>query len=229
MKRCVFLLISLFLSGVMTIAQDFYTIQIRSLSRETPLTMEELQVGMWQHKVEGQTKCFLGRYDTYEEAKKALDPLKESRYPKAFVVSSDKIFSSGNMNKEANPSTASKAEDRPEVKKDNAKPKEIKPTEKKPVEIEPAKEKPKEKTPAVSGNEIFSVQIAAYRYPLYTKDFDLEEKVMEFYCSDNIYRYAVGKFENKDDAYKLLEKIRKSGYPDAFVIDYKKYEVYRIE
>ncbi len=208
MKRGTFL-IMLILGAVSLFAQDFYTIQIRSLSRETPLTMEELQTGMWQHKVEGKTKCFFGRFGSYDEAKKALDSIKKDKYPGAFVISSDKIFKTSGVTTGAVKSTPKKEKTEAVTQKES-----------KPVA---------QMSTTVDNIEIYSIQVAAYRYPLYTKDFGLEEKVMEFYCSDNLYRYLVGKYDDKDDAYKELEKIRKSGYPDAFLVDYKKYEVYRIE
>lgn len=203
MKRSAFLL-GMLLSVVVAIAQDFYTIQVRSLSRETPLTMEELQAGMWQHKVGGQTKCFMGRFDTYDEAKAALIPLKVGKYSGAFVVSSDKIFGATST-------------------EDVTPPAPVTDTVKQEVASTPA---PK---PVSTKIKTYTIQIAAYRYPLYTKEFNLEDEVMEFYCSDNIYRYTVGKTENEAQARELLKKVRESGYPDAFLIDYKKYEVYRIE
>lgn len=205
MKLSAFLL-GMLLSMAVVIAQDFYTIQVRSLSHETPLTMEELQAGMWQHKVGGQTKCFMGRFDTYDEAKAALIPLKVGKYSGAFVLSSDKIFGTSTTGEVAPSATVSEAETPQDL------------STKKPVSSAPAL---KIKT--------FTIQIAAYRYPLYTKEFNLEVEVMEFYCSDNIYRYTVGTFEDEAKARELLAKVRESGYPDAFLIDYKKYEVYRIE
>lgn len=200
MKRSVIIL-GMILSMAAAVAQDFYTIQVRSLSRETPLTMEELQAGMWQHKVGGQTKCFMGRYDTYSLAKSALVELAD-KYTGAFVVSSEKIFDS---NVPDNASATVQPKKAPA-----------------PAKAEPTKS-------VSTTNKIYTVQIAAYRYPLYTKEFNLEEDVMEFYCSDNIYRYTVGKMNNEAAARELLKKIKGSGYPDAFLIDYMKYEVYRIE
>lgn len=206
MKRVITLL-GLILSISVGIAQEFYTVQVRSLSSETPLSIEELQVGMWQHKVDGQTKCFLGKFETYAEAKQALEPLQVGKYKGAFITTSDKIFKEGEVatvpaipevNKETVDSLVTKME--------------------------------KKSTPATKSSiKVYSIQIAAYRYPLYTKDFKLEDEVMEFYCADNIYRYAVGRFENADEARKVKKKIKESGYPDAFLIDYKKYESYRIE
>lgn len=206
MKRGI-LLLGLMLSVALAIGQDFYTIQVRSLSRETPLSMEELQAGMWQHKVGSQTKCFMGRFETYEDAKTALVPLKKvGKYVGAFVVSSDKIFSAGEeTNDEAPISATSKVED---VKVSQLPP--SSPVNNKTIKV-------------------YTIQIAAYRYPLYTKEFNVEQEVMEFYCSDNIYRYTVGKITDESEARKVLKKIKESGYPDAFLIDYKKYEVYRIE
>lgn len=206
MKR-VIILLGLIFSVSVGIAQEFYTVQVRSLSRDIPLAMEELQAGMWQYKVDGQTKCFLGKFDTYEEAKAALEPLKVGKYAGAFVLSSDQIFAPGEV---AEIPSIPKVT---EAKVDSL----VKNAEKKTT---PAKK---------TGIKLYSIQIAAYRYPLYTKDFKLEEEVMEFYCSDNIYRYAVGRFADAEEARKLKKKIRESGYPDAFLIDYEKYESYRIE
>lgn len=209
MKRSVMLL-GMVLSMLLVVAQDFYTIQVRSLSHETPLTMEELEIGMWQHKVNGQTKCFLGRYETYNEAKAALIPLKEGQYAGAFVVSSDKIFGVS-----APVEVITKAKAEVVVKKPDV------PVAATVVNATPPVKKVKIK--------VYTVQIAAYRFPLYTKEFTLEEEVMEYYCSDNMYRYSVGKFEDEAAARALLKKIRESGYPDAFLVDYQKYEEFRIE
>lgn len=205
MRRVIILLV-LMVSVSVGIAQEFYTVQVRSLSHDIPLAMEELQAGMWQYKVDGQTKCFLGKFETYEEAKAALEPLKVGKYSGAFVISSDKIFAPGEVVEL--PSI-------PEVKEDK---------------LESLAKNVEKKTAAKkTGIKVYSVQIAAYRYPLYTKDFKLEDEVMEFYCSDNIYRYTIGRFTDAEEARKLKKKIRESGYPDAFLIDYEKYESYRIE
>lgn len=177
--------------------QDFYTIQVRSMSTEVPLTKAEIEAGIWQQKVGVLTKYFLGKYDTYEEAKLTLEPLRMTEYKGAFIVSSQKL------NGYQSPQ---------------------------PVMAEPVTEsKPVVKSQTSSSSKIYTVQIAAYRYPLYGKDFNLTDPVMEFYCSDNIYRYTVGKVSDEQQARILLRKIKKSGFPDAFLIDYKKYEVYRIE
>lgn len=206
MKRGI-ILFGMILTMMLTAAQDFYTVQVRSLSSETPLTMDELDAGMWQHKVNGLTKCFMGRFDTYDQAKAAVQPIK-SQYPGAFVVSSDKIFNSAAV---------------------VAKPIEpAKPTEPE-APAQPVVEKAPVQTKVDNSIEVLTIQVAAYRYPLYTKEFTLEGKVMEFYCSDNMYRYTVGRFDSREQAELELEKVRKSGYPDAFLVDYKKYEVYRLE
>ncbi len=198
--RKIVLLLFVTLATLTVAGQDFYTVQVRSLSSETPLTIEELEMGMWQHKVDGLTKCFMGRFDTYEEAKAAMEPIKLSKYSAAFVVSSDKIFNTSKTVSNTSPAVVQLAEpDTTPVSKNT------------------------------NDEEIYTIQIAAYRYPLYTKEFNLTDDVMEFYCSDNIYRYSVGKYVNEAEARTKLKQIKESGYPDAFLIDYSKYEVYRIE
>ena len=202
MKRIV-ILIGLLLMMSLAWGQDFYTIQVRSLSHEAPLTMDELQMGMWQAKVDGQMKCFMGRYAKYDEAKAALVSIKNKNYKDVFVVSSDKIFGVGEDSDAAN------TEDLMSMLEED--------------DSHNFANQYKE------GEQLFTIQIAAYRYPLYMTEFNLEEEVYEFFCNDNIYRYTVGKFYKESDARKRLSQIKESGFPDAFLVDYNKYASYRLE
>lgn len=191
------LLVGMIVFSFAIFGQSFYTIQVRSLSREVALTEDEVAAGMWQLKQGSLIKCFFGKYDTYEEAKTALSPLKLSQFKDAFVVSSDRLVGLDDSSI--------------------------------PLVVNANAQKVIPKSQPISKVQSYTVQVAAYRFPLYAKDFNLQDEIMEFYCNDNIYRYTVGKFESQEEAREYLKKIKESGYPDAFLIDYSKYEVYRIE
>jgi len=74
----------------------------------------------------------------------------------------------------------------------------------------------------------YTVQLAAYRFPVYVTDFEGFDKVSEYYMKDRIYRYCVGSFDGSV-ANVELEKIKKMGFPDAFLVPQEKYEPFRIE
>ena len=77
-------------------------------------------------------------------------------------------------------------------------------------------------------NSIYTIQLAAYRYPVYVSEFEEFENVMEFYPEDRIYRYTVGEFPG-DLAMAELSRIRGLGYPQAHLVPIEKYRPYQIE
>ncbi|WP_010418928.1 SPOR domain-containing protein [Anaerophaga thermohalophila] len=77
-------------------------------------------------------------------------------------------------------------------------------------------------------NTDYTVQIAAFRYPVYTSEFEEFDDVMEFYLDDRIYRYTVGRYSGAE-AKRALERIKSMGYPQAHLVPYEKYKPYRIE
>jgi hypothetical protein len=77
-------------------------------------------------------------------------------------------------------------------------------------------------------NATYTVQIAAFRYPVYTSEFEEFDDVMEFYLDDKIYRYTVGRYSGAE-AKRALERIKSMGYPQAHLVPYEKYKPYRIE
>jgi hypothetical protein len=74
----------------------------------------------------------------------------------------------------------------------------------------------------------YTVQLAAYRFPVYVSEFEGFDDVFEYYMKDRIYRYCVGSFDGSV-ANVELEKIKNMGYPDAFLVPQEKYEPFRIE
>ncbi len=80
----------------------------------------------------------------------------------------------------------------------------------------------------VDENTDYTVQIAAFRYPVYTSEFEEFDDVMEFYPDDRIYRYTVGRYSG-EEAERALERIKSMGYPQAHLVPLEKYKPYRIE
>ena len=86
-----------------------------------------------------------------------------------------------------------------------------------------------------SSNEIgplagveYTVQLAAYRFPVYVNEFEEFDNVAEYYMKDRIYRYCVGSFDGSI-ANQELAKIKKMGYPNAFLVPLNKYRPFKIE
>ncbi len=74
----------------------------------------------------------------------------------------------------------------------------------------------------------YTVQIAAYRFPVYLTHFEQVDNVKEYYMKDKIYRYCVGVFDGKS-ALKELEKIQQKGYKDAYLVELNEYAPFLIE
>ena len=74
----------------------------------------------------------------------------------------------------------------------------------------------------------YTVQLAAYRFPVYVNEFEEFDNVREYYMKDRIYRYCVGSYDGSI-AIQELTKIRKMGYPNAFLVPLEKYRPFRIE
>ncbi|TLX78476.1 SPOR domain-containing protein [Labilibacter sediminis] len=77
-------------------------------------------------------------------------------------------------------------------------------------------------------NKTYTIQLSAYRFPVYLNHFEGIENVMEFYLEDRIYRYTVGKYKY-EDAKKPLAEIKAQGYKDAYIAELDAYLPYQIE
>ncbi|MFW6042917.1 MAG: SPOR domain-containing protein [Marinilabiliaceae bacterium] len=88
----------------------------------------------------------------------------------------------------------------------------------------------KSKDTEIDPDKTYTVQIAAYRYPVYKdhfEEFDVDE-VLEFYPDDKVYRYTVGEFKGSD-ATDELKKVKEKGYPNARLVPLEEYKPFRIE
>lgn len=77
-------------------------------------------------------------------------------------------------------------------------------------------------------NKRYTVQLSAFRFPVYLTFFKGIEDVKEFYLKDKIYRYTVGSY-SYEDAVAQLANIKAKGFKDAYVAELDAYLPYQIE
>ena len=85
-----------------------------------------------------------------------------------------------------------------------------------------------DKTKKIDPNKIYTVQLSAFRFPVYLSYFKNVDNVMEFRMKDKIFRYTVGKFKGSE-AKEELEKIKALGYKGAFLVEFDRYAPFKIE
>ncbi len=77
-------------------------------------------------------------------------------------------------------------------------------------------------------NKTYTIQLSAFRFPVYLSFFKGVDDVMEFYLKDKIYRYTVGRYKY-EEAVKALPAIKALGYKNAYVTELDAYMPYKIE
>jgi len=80
----------------------------------------------------------------------------------------------------------------------------------------------------IDPNKTYTVQLSAFRFPVYLSHFKDMENVMEFRMKDKIFRYTVGKFPGTS-AKEELQRIKSMGYKDAYLVEFDKYAPFKIE
>lgn len=209
--KIVFLLFGICISTTMLKAQEtnvtpvdaeFFTVQIKALSKKVPLSFFEGLNGVWfKQSQEGLYKYYYGRYPNYQAARTAIDDIRKKGYPDAFVVSSRKII----RNKEWQNVVEEKTAVNPQI-----------------GAVEPSK--------IVKGEIIvYTIQLSAFKYPVYIDFFAPITDIMEFQLEDKLFRYCTGKYLNYDEAKIALEKYKKMGYDKSFIVEFDKYKPYLIE
>lgn len=80
----------------------------------------------------------------------------------------------------------------------------------------------------VDPNKTYTVQLSAFRFPVYLSHFKEYDSVQEYYLKDKIYRYCVGEFLGRD-ASEELARAKANGYKGAFLVELARYAPYKIE
>lgn len=77
-------------------------------------------------------------------------------------------------------------------------------------------------------NKTYTIQLSAFRFPVYLSHFKGVNEIMEFYPDDKIYRYTVGMY-SYEDALEKLASIKNLGFKSAYVTELDRYLPYQIE
>jgi len=71
--------------------------------------------------------------------------------------------------------------------------------------------------PSGSSDFWFTIQVLAKKGGVELSSFGALDGVKEYVCKDNYYRYTFGEYRSFEEARSSLNRIRESGYPDAFI------------
>lgn len=80
----------------------------------------------------------------------------------------------------------------------------------------------------IDPNKTYTVQLSAFRFPVYLSYFKGLENVMEFRLKDKIFRYCIGKVKGSV-AREEVAKYKAMGYKDAFLVELDSYLPFQIE
>lgn len=80
----------------------------------------------------------------------------------------------------------------------------------------------------IDPNKEYVVQLAAFRYPVYLTFFEQVDEVIEYRLKDKIFRYTTPPVRGSQ-VESLQQKMKNLGYENAFIVEYSKYEPFRIE
>lgn len=80
----------------------------------------------------------------------------------------------------------------------------------------------------IDPNADYVVQLAAFRYPVYLTFFEQVDEVIEYRLKDKIFRYTTTPVKGTQ-VEALLQQMKVLGYENAFIVEYSKYEPFRIE
>ena len=80
----------------------------------------------------------------------------------------------------------------------------------------------------IDPNKIYTVQLSAFRFPVYLSHFKDLENIMEFRMKDKVFRYTIGKYPGSS-AKDELQRYKSMGYKDAYLVEFDKYAPFMIE
>ncbi|WP_439184619.1 SPOR domain-containing protein [Carboxylicivirga taeanensis] len=80
----------------------------------------------------------------------------------------------------------------------------------------------------IDPNKVYTIQLSAFRFPVYLSHFKNIDDVMEFRMKDKIFRYTTGRFKGHE-AMKELQRIKAMGYKEAHLVELDKYLPFKIE
>jgi hypothetical protein len=168
----------------------YFAVQIIALKLppQVPGFFTNVDVAREYRCADGYLRFCVGEFNSYADAKGAVDGVKAKGYDQAFVVDTREYAIKGHTSG----SSASKSSKK----------------------IDP--------------NKVYTVQLSAFRFPVYLSHFKNIDDVMEFRMKDKIFRYTTGQFKG-DIAEAELQRIKELGYKGAHLVELDKYMPFKIE
>lgn len=80
-----------------------------------------------------------------------------------------------------------------------------------------------------TGSRLYGVQVAALLQPQMTYRLEGLNNVEVFVDNNGVFRYVIGNFVYRSQAERLLESIKATGYPDAFVVEITDADLFPLE
>jgi hypothetical protein len=199
------------------VEDEYFTIQIKALSKKVPLTFFEDLTGVWVvQNTDGLFKYYYKKFPSYQDAKAETEEIRVKGYPDAFVVSSRKIFPAQSF-KTPDVVVETPVVEKPVVKSESTEQKTV-------IEVV---QTPKVETPGTM--TVYTIQLSAFKYPVYIDFFAPITDISEFQLEDKLFRYCTGKYLSHDEAKLALDKYQKMGYDKSFIVEYDKYKPYIID
>jgi len=192
------------------ISAPYYTIQIAALQLppENPGFFNNVDIVREFSCNDGFVRYTVGEYSTFADASRELDRIKSLGYADAFVLNLKRLTLE---NSPVSGSSAFSSGSGSSGSKSGV--------------SGGSSGKPFVPVPG----QKYTIQLAAMRFPVYISEFEGFKDVKEYYMkSDRIYRYCVGIYEG-NQALSELEKVKASGYKDAYLVPIERYAAYQIE
>lgn len=73
---------------------------------------------------------------------------------------------------------------------------------------------------------LYGVQVGAQINPSFTAEFKNLKNVESYVDENGVFRYVIGNLGFRSQAERLLDAVRNSGYPDAFIVDINNPEIF---
>jgi WD40-like Beta Propeller Repeat/SPOR domain len=183
-----------------------YTVQVGAFRNPIPNnTFRQFSPVRGEHLNNGLTRYTVGLFNEKAEATKARDVIRSSGFPDAFVV----VYKDGK--KVADPFYLKT------IEKENL------PDNENNLPVSDPKSKDNNAVVISSQDEgFYTIQIGVFGRPANADELKLDNVLLHYSATTNLYRYSYGKYNKKSQAISDLSKVREKGFTDAFVTAYYK-------
>ena len=185
-----------------------YTVQVGAFRNPIPNnTFRQFSPVRGERLNNGLTRYTVGFFNEKVEANKARDVIRAAGFPDAFVV----IYKDGK--KVADPFTLANKNKLPPNKKQQPD-----------AEIKNNQDNSNGAVSRITPDDegFYTIQIGVFGRPANENELKVEDVLLHYSESTNLYKYSAGKYVTKAEALANLSDVRAKGYPDAFITAYYK-------